>query len=412
MGLNLIERYIFKKAFVAFLIAGGGLVGVLWVVRAVQTVDVILSKGQGILTYLQMTTLGIPTLAAAIAPLALLIGLVRTIGALNDDSEMVVMHASGASRISLLKPFLALSLLVTLLVYVLHLWAGPASMQELRSFITKVRADLVSVVVREGAFQDIGTGLTFHVAERAPGGTLRGVLITDTRSEKENFTYLAREGLVTKEDDKAYLVLRDGQIQRRGKGENNLSIVRFTSYAFNLSSFSGGPQEAGRSQREVPTMNLIFPDPKDPLYKAFPERYTAELHTRLTGGLYPLMVGFIVLAFLGMPHSHRQGQAVLVTLACLDIVGLRALTIIAEGAIRGNPAWIWVTWLVPLAAMAFAVWLIWRDKAAVSPELLATIDNRVTQFVQWSAPWRAVLSGHGWVKKGLRWKQPNPGAAE
>ncbi|MEL7228440.1 MAG: LptF/LptG family permease [Pseudomonadota bacterium] len=395
MGLNLIERYIFKKALLSFLIAGGGLVGVLWVVRAVQTVDVIMSKGQGIVTYLQMTLLGIPTLAAAIAPLALLIGLIRTINGLNDDSEMVVMHASGASRISLLKPFLALSLLVTLLVYTLHLWAGPASMQELRNFITKVRADLVSVVVKEGAFQDIGTGLTFHVAERVPGGSLRGVLITDTRSEKENFTYLAQSGDVTKQGDKTYLVLRNGQIQRQTKDQSNLSIVRFSSYAFNLSSFSGGGGAAGRSQQEVSTYHLLFPDPKDPLYKAHPQRFTSELHIRLTGGLYPLMVGLVVLAFLGMPHSHRQGQTLLVTLACLDIVALRGLAIMAEGAIRGNPIWIYATWFIPLSAIAFASWLIWRDKAALSPELLAKIDNQLTGLAQRTAPLRARLAGYG-----------------
>ena len=124
MGLALIERYIFKKIFIAVLSALGGLIGVLWVIRAVQQVDVVLNKGQGIFTYLKMTSLGVPTLAAAIAPIALLIGLIQTINALNNDSELVVIHASGASRVSLLKPFLALSLLVTAFVYVLHLWVG------------------------------------------------------------------------------------------------------------------------------------------------------------------------------------------------------------------------------------------------------------------------------------------------
>ena len=39
MGLALIERYIFRKAFIAVLSAGVGLIGVLWVIRAVQQVD-------------------------------------------------------------------------------------------------------------------------------------------------------------------------------------------------------------------------------------------------------------------------------------------------------------------------------------------------------------------------------------
>ena len=316
MGLSLLERYIFKKSFASFLVALTGLIGVLWIVRAVQNVDVILNKGQGITTYLKMTTLGVPTLAAAIAPLALLIALIRTINALNDDSELVVIHASGASRVSLLKPFLALSLLVAGLVYFLHLWAGPQSMQTLRNYVTKVRADLVSVIVQEGQFQDIGKGLTFHIAGRAAGGLLEGVFILDGREENETLTYLAKEGTITTVDGLSYLVLKDGQIQRLTNKTNALSVIKFNSYAFNLSSFSGGKTARGRSQMEVSTYDLLFPSPEDPLYKLRPGRFRAELHTRLTGGLHPLMVGLIILAFLGNPTSHRQGQGLIITTAC------------------------------------------------------------------------------------------------
>jgi len=122
MRLDLVERYIFRKAAVSLLTATGGLVGVVWVVRAVQQVDVLLSKGQGIITYLKMTTLGVPTLTAAIIPLALLIALCNTINTLNNDSELVVLNAAGASRKTLLRPFLALSLIAAIVVYNLHLW--------------------------------------------------------------------------------------------------------------------------------------------------------------------------------------------------------------------------------------------------------------------------------------------------
>lgn len=399
MGLALIERYIFRKALIAVLTAAGALIGVLWVVRAVQEVDVLLNKGQGIITYLTMTTLGVPTLAAAIAPMALLIGLIQTINALNHDSELVVMHASGASRVSLMKPFVALSLLVMMVVFVLHLWAGPLSMQTLRTYVTKMRADLVSVVVKEGLFQDVGSGLTFHVANRAPGGLLKGVFILDGRDEKETFTYLAKEGSISKIEDKTYLVLQNGQIQRLTTQTGALSIIDFNSYAFNLSSFSGGSGGKNVSQMEISTLGLIFPNKDDALYKYAPGRYRAELHTRLTGGLYPLMVGLLLLAYLGNPNSHRQGQGIVITTACSVIIGLRGLTIVGEGALRKDPNMLFVVWGVPLLAISIAVFLLATDRSAFPPDLLSKVENLLHRSWQKLAPLRNRLSGQRRVEE-------------
>ena len=130
------------------------------------------------------------------------------------------------------------------------------------------------------------------------------MLIVDGRSADETFTYMAQEGGISKSDGNTFLILQDGQIHRMSNGDNNLSIIKFNSYAFNLSSFTGGNNVKGRSQFEVPTTELLFPNPDDPLYKTWPGRFRAELHTRLTGGLYPLMVGLLILAFLGNPNYH------------------------------------------------------------------------------------------------------------
>jgi len=116
IGLSLLERYVFGKVMMALGVATGALLGVLWVVRAVQQINIVMTNGQGMMTYLQMTALGVPTLSIAIIPVGLLIAFARTINTLNSDSELVVMHASGASRNSLIKPFLAAGLVTAVMI--------------------------------------------------------------------------------------------------------------------------------------------------------------------------------------------------------------------------------------------------------------------------------------------------------
>lgn len=376
MRLTLLERYIFKKTFMALLVALGALVGVVWIVRAVQQVDIVMTKGQGLWTYVQMISLGVPTLAAAIAPVALLIALLQVVKNLNNDSELVVMHAGGASRMSMLRPFMAAGLIVMTTVYTLHLFVGPASMRTLRTYVTEIRADLVSLAIREGAFRDAGKGLTFHVASRKPGGILSSVFILDTRSDKETFTYIAREGVITKQDEQTFLVLSDGQIQRLPKNSDNISVVKFASYAFNLSTFSGGKSRGAYSQMEIPTSELFTPNPEEPLYKNKPGRYRAELHLRLTGGLYPLATVLIIVAALGFPQSHRQGQSQTATLAALAIIGLRVAGVGFEDAARTSDTAVLMLWVIPLVGIILpSVYLLSGRSLKLSSKAALRLEN-------------------------------------
>lgn len=393
MGLTLIERYVLRKAAIAVIVASSALVAVIWVSRAIQQVDVLLDKGQGIANYLKMTSLGVPTLTAAIIPIALLIGLVQTINTLNKDSEMVVMHASGASRSVLLKPFILLSLFFSLFVATLHLWLAPLSMQTLRFYVSNMRADMVSVVIQEGQFRNVGSGMVFHVAERAPGGVLRGLLIHDNRNREQVYTYLAKEGAVTEIDSRAYLLLKGGQIQRLDTKDGGVSVIDFNTYAFNLSEFAGGVSYGKQSQMELDTYELFFPDKDDPLFKSRPGQFRAELHTRLTGWLYPIVVALMLLTFIGNPNSHRQSQTLIITAACMSIIAVRGFTVFAEGQLRTSAAMVYVVWLVPLLQIAFSSYLLATDRDAVPAGTLEKVDTALHRLGQHIEPYRQKLLG-------------------
>ncbi|EFL90592.1 LPS export ABC transporter permease LptF [Ahrensia sp. R2A130] len=381
MGLSLLERYVFKKALVMVATALAGLVGVIWVVRAVQEVDVIMSKGQGIMTYLTITTLGVPSLIAAVAPLALMIGMVRTISALNDESEMVVMHASGASRWSLARPFLWLAGLMAIMIYFLSLYGGPHSLTKMRETVNTMRADLISVVVKDGEFQQLGGGLMFHIATRLPGGELKGVFITDTRDENEHLTYLADSGTISKIGEDAYLVLRQGQVQRTTVKTNNSSFIDFDSYAFNLSTFSGGTGDGkSRSRGELRTSELFSPDPADEMFKRAPHRFRVEFHTRFTSGLYAFMVAIVILVCMGNPQSHRQGLTVLITSTVVLVILLRGAGILVENNLKATPL-LWVAvWGIPLLAIGNSFRLLATDKVFFPPDFSSHIQQRWEKF--------------------------------
>lgn len=378
--MKLIERYIFARAAFALVAATIGLVGVVWVAQAIRQVDVVTSQGQGVWLYLWMTSLGVPSLAAAVLPVALLLALAQAIRSLNGDSELIVINASGASKAVIVKPFLVLGLVTALVIWWLALVVGPSTMLTLRGLVTQVRADLVSVLVQEGQFRRIGSGLVFHVAARAPGGELRGILVRDQRKEEETFTYLARSGTVEKAGGSAYLVLRDGALQRRETGDTRLSTVRFDSYAFDLTSLTAGRSGSYSSSREIPTADLFNPPAKHPYFLKEPGNFRAELHNRLTAGLYPLAFVLMILAVAGNARSTRGSFTKVLVFGTTFCIVLRALGIAAVSAAKNDPIAVWAVWGVPAVGFLVPLFYLSRGKQIELPDLGGHLSDRFTDL--------------------------------
>src|SRR3974390_78281 len=114
-----IDKYLFRTAFGLFLLVLVNLTAVIWVTQILRQIDLITNQGQTIFVFLTITSLLIPTLMLILAPLAMVIAVAYTLIKLNNDSELVVMSAAGISPWRLLRPFVAVALVVAALVMVI-----------------------------------------------------------------------------------------------------------------------------------------------------------------------------------------------------------------------------------------------------------------------------------------------------
>jgi lipopolysaccharide export system permease protein len=322
-----IDRYIFRTTFGAFVLILLTLTGIIWITHALREIDLITNQGQTILIFLGITGLLIPILAQVIAPIAFVIAVVYAIDKLNGDAELVVMNASGMSPWQLFRPFLAVAVTVALLVGFISAYLSPNLQRELRDRVTRVRTDFVTNIVQPGRFLTIEGGLTFHVRERQPNGDLSGILIDDRRNPEMRATFLAEQGSIIKKDGGTFLLLENGSIQRLDRGKPEPRIVIFDRYAFDLSRFTNDTpvQVANRPARERYLWEMIAPDPDDPLVKAHPGHFRADLHDRLLAPIYPLAFVVIAFAAIGGPRTTRQSRGFAVALAIGGVAALRLI---------------------------------------------------------------------------------------
>jgi lipopolysaccharide export system permease protein len=356
--MNLLDRYVFKTVFAAFLATLFGLTAVIWLTQALREFDLLTAKGQTILIFLAVTGLTIPALVTIIAPVALFIATLYALNKLNGDSELIVMSAAGLSPQRLLRPFLLATVIVSGLVAAMTLWAMPASFRELRDLIVQIRADLVTKVLREGQFHSLEPGLTFHYRERAGDGLL-GIFIDDRRDATHPNVYLAERGQTVEANGSTYLVLEKGSVQRGQPNSRDPAIVAFERYAIDLSQFGSDTGPVGYKPRERSTLDLLT-DPGAPEQRQQAGRIRAELQDRFSAPLYPLAFMAIAFAALGIPRTTRQGRGLAIAGAIAAVVALRIGGFALSSMVVRSAKTVPLLYAVPLLATGISLLLVIR----------------------------------------------------
>ena|SRR5580704_6149818 len=376
--MGAIGRYMFRTTVVAFLITVITLTVVIWFTQAMRDFDLITSERQTIFVFIGITGMIVPLLVMIIAPIALMVAAGHVLNRLGSDSEIIVMNAAGVSPWRLLRPYLAVAILVSILVGVIAAYVSPRSLRELRDWSEQVRADILTNIVQPGRFTNVSGNLTFHIADRRPNGLLQGIFVDDRRDANEQATYLAEEGEIVKNEKGSFLILERGSIQRLEGGHRDPRIVTFDRYAFDLSKFTGGPSNVTYTVREKYIWELMWPRPDDPLYIAQPDQYRSELYDRLASPLYPLAFAILTFMFLGPPQTTRQSRG----LALLGLIGsatvLRLIGFLSVVIGVRVPAMLGLQFVALIGAIFFGLSQISRGKTMEHGTLALRISSAIS----------------------------------
>jgi lipopolysaccharide export system permease protein len=376
-----IDRYIFRTTLGAFLLVLVSLTAAIWMTQALRDIDLVTNQGQTALVFVRITSLVIPQLVLVITPFALVMAVAHVLQKLGTDSEIIVMNGAGMRPWRLLKPFLAVTLLASLLLVAISAYLAPESLRMFRRALIEVRTDLVSNIVQPGRFIAIERGLAFNIRERQPNGLLGGLLLDDRRDPKERVTILAERGAILKNDRGSFLVLENGNIQRQELKQRDPNIVIFDRYAFDLSQFGGGPQVINYSVRERYLWQLIRPDANDRQYREQPGQFRAELHDRLLAPIYPFVFVVVAFAFLGAPRTTRQSPAWSMTGVVLGVAALRLIGFASTVMGVRYPLALTFQYLALAGALAGGLYAIARGLIIEAPVAVTSAFNAASEWL-------------------------------
>lgn len=359
--MDVVSRYIFRQTASALVMILISLTLIVWLTTALRELELVTSHGQSFFIFLQITLLALPNLIAIIAPVALLIACLYTLNRLGNDSELIVLTAAGATIWRVFRPYALLACIVSAFVLLANAYLTPNSLRLLKSYIVQVRTDLISQVIQPGNFASPEKGLTFHIRDRDPNGDLLGLLVHDERDKSQIMTYLAERGQVIKQGERAFLVMQGGQIQRADKERNNIQIIAFDSYIFDITDLGPQTGEPSYKPKERFLIELLNPDPNDPQYQKRPGKFRSELHERLANPLYPIVFALIALAYLGYARTNRQARLHSIAAAFGLAVLVRGAGLAATNLAVKEPWAVWLIYAIPVGAILAGVIIAHRN---------------------------------------------------
>lgn len=360
--LKSLSQYLFLQALGPFIVASIVLTGIIWLTQALRMLDVLITQGQTLLTFFELTALALPSTLVIVLPISLFCAMLYTLHKLISDSEIVVMFSAGISRSVIATPFLTIAVATSALVLLFSIYVAPAGLRELKSQLYEIRSDVATAMIREGTFTNPAQGLTVYVRERTPDGTTYGILVHDSRNPKEPITYMAETGSLVQGPNGPLLVMFNGNIQRVSReGDRDMgaaTLLYFDKYTYDLSQYIDTKPSFTYEGRERYFSELIAPARDDTYGQTHREKLLADAHERLVEGVYPTMLTLIALATLLPAPFNRRGYASRMALAAVLALAIRLLGFVLANGASTSSYLIFLMYLVPMAVCGICIAII------------------------------------------------------
>ncbi|UVK44640.1 LPS export ABC transporter permease LptF [Mesorhizobium sp. AR07] len=364
--MKVIERYIMRRTFVVFMAALVWTLAIVWTTQVLAKIDLVTDSGQSSLTFFEVAALILPSIIPIVVPFALVVAVAQTLSVMNSDSELAVVNAAGASRWTIVRPIMLLALAASVFSFAVDNGIDPYARQKNRALVAASHADLLSLIIQEGTFRKIEDGLFLQIGERLPDNRLGGIFVADSREEGVNLVYYAKTGNIIERGGEKVLMMNDGVIHRKTL-TGDLSVIRFTSYAFDMSAFMAAASEVTLLPKDQTTQYLLNPNPNDKSYQQIPNEFRAELNQRFSEWTYSMVFALIALAVAGDARSHREARINPLITAIAISLFVRWLGFFAASKADEIPEYAYMVYGVPIVASAVAIWFIVSNRTMELP---------------------------------------------
>jgi len=306
----------------------------------------------------------LPNIIGMSLPLAFLLAILLSLGAMSQDGEIIALRAGGFSFYEILSGVFYSALLASVLLLVVNNWLGPVAFKRSTDYTISMLNRVTKIELKPRTFQKISDWVLYAAEVDSLTGNMRGVKLFRRINKNDVPVFInkinAVGGRYRMEDESGLEVeLSDGQFSQTDcRNDEKILYGNFASYKTLLPFFSRNSDGRRLNQREISTSGLIArlqAGIADPQTAA---KYRIEAASRFALALAPL-VFFLVGAPLGVALDKR-GRSAGFGLSLLIIFFYYGLTVSGMVLSRKYPALFpWAVFAPALLTGAAGIWL-WK----------------------------------------------------
>ena len=219
-----------------FLIASFSITFIVWIIQAVNLLDLVSDDGHSLKVYFYYVSLNFPKIFSKIIIFVFFISIFYVINKYNNSNELLVFWNNGIQKIKFINFILMFSLLFLIIQLALNLFIVPKSQNLGRLYIKASNIDFLPKLISEKKFINVVKNLTIFVEEYKKDGKLNKVYINENIDSSKSKIIVAENGRIIKKDNKYILRLFNGGITNINK--DNAYTLNFSETDYDLSEFS------------------------------------------------------------------------------------------------------------------------------------------------------------------------------
>ena len=244
-----------KEIFLFFLVSSIALTLIIWVIQAVNYLDIVTEDGHSFKVYFLFTLLSLPKIFSQSLPFVFFLSVFYIVSDYEDKNQLLIYWSYGVNKLQVINQIIQLSLIFVIFQIIFSTIAVPYTQDKSRSYIRSSNLDFFPNLIKPKKFIDTVKGLTIFIDEKNEDGSFSKILLKDETNTNNVQIIVAEKGNIIIKDNKKLLLLNNGEILKVNKN-NKTTSFNFRTTQFNLENYSSKTTKTPKVQ-EIATIDLI-----------------------------------------------------------------------------------------------------------------------------------------------------------
>ena len=253
------KKKIFKKLyteiFVFFLLTLFTLSAIIWILQAVNFLDIVSEDGHSIATYFKYSSLNLAKIINKTFLLSFFLSLFYIFVIYEEKNQLLIYWSNSVSKINFLNKIIFFSISLTIISLVLSFQIVPYTQDKARSYIRSSNLDFFPSLIKPRKFIDTVEDLTVFI-DKKKNQKIENIILKDTSNSNNVQIIIAKKGQIINNEENKFLVLNEGKIISTNLKKRS-TIFDFKETIFDLSKYQTKTTTSTKIQ-EINSLDIFY----------------------------------------------------------------------------------------------------------------------------------------------------------